>query len=114
MSRGIFIVWYSELRANTIEWSGFNPGTCSVLRKLIQIAISISILLSLLAIAIMLIGHSYPAQSELFNYLSKCDGHPCYLGVVPGKTSWADAVAIFEDAPGMQFDPDINIASNPL
>ena len=83
-----------------------------MLRKLIQAAISISIVLSLLAIAMILVGHDQ-SEPQLFKVLHLCDGMPCYLEVAPGKTTWDSALTIYEDAPGMAFDPNTNIAANP-
>ncbi len=83
------------------------------MKLFIRAALSGSLLFMLLCAGAMLIGRSNSVQPELFQYLKTCDGQPCYLGVVPGKTSWNDAVEIFENA-HISFDPMTNFAFEPL
>ena len=83
------------------------------MKQIFRAALIGSLLFMLLCIGAMLIGQSHPTQIDLFNYLGKCGNQPCYLGVVPGLTPLNAAIATFEDIPGMEFDPDTNIASNP-
>jgi hypothetical protein len=47
---------------------------------------------ALCAVAIV-IGRAQP-QPELLRALGYCDGMPCYMGIVPGKTTWDEAVEI--------------------
>ncbi len=83
------------------------------MKLIIRAALMASFLFALLCAGALLIGRNHPVQQDLLRFLSQCDGQPCYLGIVPGKTAWESALRTLEDSPQLEFDPDTNIAANP-
>jgi hypothetical protein len=52
-------------------------------------------------------------RPEVFEYLGKCAGTPCYLGIVPGETRWSDIQSQFEIVTDLRGETEIYLAYAP-
>ncbi len=66
----------------------------------------------LLCAAAILIGQQQETP-EFFRYLRKCDVLPCYLCIVPVKTTWDDTNTLLENTSGMSYDSSSGITYEP-
>ncbi len=84
-----------------------------MIKPAVRFIILMTPLFALLIWGAIQVGPYQPPTTDFNRYFHACDGIPCYLGVIPGKTSWVDALKTFENASGIQFDSYSNTATNP-
>src|SRR5437868_2333072 len=52
---------------------------------------------------VLIIGRAHPSP-DLVPELRKCNGSLCYVGIIPGKTTWNDALILLKNTPGLSFN----------
>lgn len=67
---------------------------------------------ALLIFSSVLIGRAQE-RPDFLSYLGRCDGLPCYVGIVPGQTLWADVQARFEIITELRGDNEIYLSYAP-
>src|SRR5258708_4208246 len=78
------------------------------MRRLVQITVGACLALMLALTVMILVGHAQPGNLVI-DELGYCqDQTLCYLGIEPGKTAWADGLAIIRGAPQLQVSSDSN------
>ncbi len=69
------------------------------------------IVFSMMCVGMILIGRAQP-QPEFFRYFGICEGVPCYMGIVPGQTTWDEAQRIITNTPNFSvYTDEINTFS---
>lgn len=79
---------------------------------LLRVTLLCSSVLGLLICGSVLIGHAQ-AKPEFFGYLRRCDGQPCYFGMVPGQTRWTNVQIRFEIITELRGETEIYLAYAP-
>jgi hypothetical protein len=82
------------------------------MKPLIRVTLLCFVTLGLLIWGSVLIGHAQP-RPEFFGALGRCEGLPCYVGIVPGQTRWADVQTRFEIVTELRGDNHMYLAYAP-
>lgn len=73
---------------------------------LMRPSVIVGILMAVVCLTLMTLGHFFAgAQGESPLELARCADTPCFRGLTPGKTSWADALAAFGGHSEISDDP---------